>query len=516
LTLYLKKNMTVPLQRLSAPPAVNWVATAANLTLNSGMTAYDPTLTTGGVGFAVPVVSGPDTVLYAHYRAWLATYANSVNVINAGLGATATTIQALVQGLLGAVSPDNPLAYGVYKALLNSNVTDVYFSATGDPTVLANWQNILNMIVGLKNIHDLVPLSSDPNVQAAYKAHIDTQSLDTIGGEWRVGWFSVPAVTALGVVTSLTTSDGNTALATIQNNPLVSGTNYTYVTCTSRNGKFVSHGVQPGDVMRFLYTQDGFGNVSYTSFVVQSVVNEDTLVLSAGPSGPVGTAQHFEVWRTLTPAQVAGNLTSAIVATADQRIRVVWPDQINDGGLAVPGYFLCAALAGYVAGIAPHQGLRNLAVSGFDWPVPRSTVFFSNAQLQALVAAGAVVITSDTTGLDYVLAAHTADQSGVPASQLEQVVRTDDAMRYLLYSQCQQFFGNANVTPTALSMLTAAVLAAIQLAQQATFINRLGSMITAGSINTLRPHATIPDRVVLTVNITRQYPLDDASISILV
>lgn len=520
ITLYIKQNITVPIQRLSAPPAVNYIASTANLILKAGMTAFQTTLTNSGVPFAVPVVSGLDTVVYLHYRAWLPTYAQQL--VGTAVPSSSDPL-TWTTGLLGTVDPDNPLAYGLYKALLNANGQTLYFSSPGDPSVVANWQGVLAILVGLKNIRQLVPLSVNPLVLAAYQAHVDTQSNDAIGGEWRSALFNLQAVTTTPIVVGAgntagvtpTTSDGQVALATVINNPLLSGTNYTYLTCTTRNAKFVTNAVQPGDVVRINFTQDAFGNPSFASFVVSSIINEDTLVLVTGPASAIATATRIEVWRNLTPTQVAGAMATIIKATADKRIVYVWPDFMLDGGKQVAGMYLCAAIGGLLAGMAPHQGLRYLQILGFDGSVPRSTQFFNNAQLQTLFQAGAVVVTSDLFGNVFALGARTTDQSGTIDFYEELVVRINDALKYMFYLRNQQFFGTANVTPTLLNMVRAETQSAIQLAKQSTFINRIGALLVDGSINTLKQSSTRKDQVVLIVNVVYNYPDNDASVSLL-
>src|SRR5262249_1339504 len=157
-------------------------------------------------------------------------------------------------------------------------------------------------------------------------------------------------------------------------------------------------------------------------------INEDTLVLTAGPASPVTTAQRAEIWRLPTPAQVATSLASTITAANDGRLRYVWPDTLADGGRFVPGYHLSAALAAYASAAAPMQDLRNLAITGFDSPVTRSTQFFNQAQINVLQAAGAMVVTSDFLGDVYATVAETAAQSGGLTATLESVARNLDAL----------------------------------------------------------------------------------------
>lgn len=506
LTLYIKDtSLQLPQQRLSAPPAVNWIASAANLIVKAGANAYAPGWTNVGVPLAAPIVSGPDTVLYAHYRAWLATYAGSVNVAPALINIAAT---------LGTIDPDNPLAFAVSMAAQNANDTVVQFSAIADPTNTELWSDALTMLVGLADIYSLVPLTTDPNVWALYQTHIDTRSSDTVGGEWRVGWFALAPTTSKAIVDSATTTDSNVASATVSDDPDTAGTQYTYVACTSRNAQFVTSGVTAGDIFRFLYTQDAYGTVSWTEYVVALAVNEDTLKLATGPGSAVGTPQRFEIWRNSTKDQIATDLAAMIAATADSRIRYVWPDQISVGGTIIPGYFLCAALAAYTGGIAPQQGLRNLAITGFDSPVARSVTYFNNAQLNTLQAAGCTIITSDAAGNVFATCALTSDQTSLDTG-LEQSVRNNDGLKYLIYNQVSQFFGSANITQTSLNKIQVEVQSGIQLGKAAS-IDRVGALMTDASITTLKQHATILNRIVLVVTATFAYPVDDASITIVI
>jgi hypothetical protein len=516
-TLFLKEDLQIPQQSLASPPNLNWSATENLFTINAGILAYSPTLTNNGVPFAVPVVSGTDTDCYANYRAWLTTYANSISslqVTSGGPNGFTASDLATITAALGTIDPDNPLCFGVYEALNNSNSQPVYFSATGDPTVTANWENILAMLIGNKNIRQLVPLTTNSAVLSLYQQHIDTQSASTVSGEWRFGLFALSAITTIPIVTMATSSNMEVVSAVINQNPAVVGTAYTYLTDTTLNAHFVTNGVLPGDTVRTLYTQDAFGNVTFSSFTVASVVNEDTLILVAGPASAVTTTQRTEVWRNLSPDQIAENLAAQIVATNDARIAWVWPDQINVNGVTVPGYFLCAGLGGFMSGIAPHQGIRFVGISGFDAPVLRSTVFFSQAQLNILAAAGAIIVTSDSLGDVYPMLATTSAQAAPLSMSLEQIVRTLDAVSYLTYSMMSSYFGNANVTSGTLASMKTDVQAAINLAISGTLITRIGSMINSGTIVTLAQSPTILNSTTLSLSVTYNYPDDNAMVTL--
>jgi hypothetical protein len=532
-------NWQLTPQQVSNPPNLNWSATTIGLTVNANATAYDPSWTKGGVPQPLLVTSGPDTVLYGQYRAWMPTYATALNAISDpttlqdvfGYTAEGTTAPVTYPGgpryansTIAIPHPDTVLPYALYKALTNSNGQPVYFTALSDPTQLVNWQNVLASLVGLKNIYALVPLSRRADVQAAYMTHVTSQADTAVGGEWRATWLVLTAPTAQDIVFApvapattppATTTDGQVAQCTIANDPTVSGTHYTYLVCTSTNGQFVQNGVQPGDQVRMNFSQDAFGNPTYTSYTVGHVVNQDTLVLASGLAYAQTLPQRFEIWRIPTPMQVAQGCAAEITTAANPRVRFVWPDTINDGGITVHGAHLCAALAAYTSAIAPMQSIRNLGITGFDAPVPRSTQYFNQAHINVLADAGAVVVTSDTKGNVFTTVAKTAAQGEDLNSSLEGAARNLDALNYLFYARLQQFFGKANITPVATQMMAGEVNSGISYAKSVG-ISRLGSLLRDASIQALGQSALALDRVALVVNVSINYPVDDASVTLLV
>ena len=504
ITLYIRKDIEVTEQRIDDPPAVNWVAAADALTIKSDITAYDSSLTDSGVAFAVPVKGG---TIYAHYRAWKDDFAEEI---------TEASTTDEVESLFGAstIHPDNPLAYAVYKAVQNSNGQPVLFTGVANPDSDMLWTDVLEILEGYTNIFSLVPLTRRIPILQAYRDHVIARSADEVGGEWRTAWFNQAAEDTTAIVDEATSADENVVMATLGDNPAVSGTQYTLLTVTSGNSNFVTNGVQAGDIVRYIYSIDEFGTATYQSFVVESVVNEETLVLESGPDSAVGAEQKVEVWRSLSKTQIASNLTASIndvLDSANSRFRFVWPDQIEDeDGQTVEGYFLCAALAGMVSGIAPHQGLRNISISGFS-SANRSTSFFNNAQLNMLQEAGFVVVSALSDGTVYVRTARTPNPSSV-ATREEATTRLDDAIRYLFYNRIEGFFGKSNVTPSALALIDSELKAAIQHGMTDTRVDRIGPMISDGSVTTLRQHLTILDRIVVEMSVTRGFPLNDASI----
>jgi hypothetical protein len=505
LTLYLRKNIEVPAERLSSPPLYNWTAGASTIAVNSGIDAYDSSLTNGGVPVATPVAGGS---LYVEYRAWLPELAAMLSQV-----ALPSDVMALFPSTYNV--PDSVLPYALWQATQYSNGQTIYFTALANPANYTEWQEVLNMLVGYHNIHDLVPLSNDTYTWSLYQAHVVSRSTEPVNGEWRRVFMCPQVVSQVVISNAANSGNDSPMMATLSDNPSIVGTQYTYLTVTSSNGKFVTNGVQPGDVVRYLFTVDAFGNQTFSTFAVAVVVNEDTLVLTTSPGFPVSVGQQVEVWRNLTPDQVADNMAASVttIANTDSRFYFVFPDSITDSlGNVVNGCFLAAAFAGYVSGIAPQQGAVNLTMPTFT-ATPRSTQFFNNAQLNTLATAGFVIASTDpVSGQVYIRTARSTDPTSVTTRE-EIGIRLVDAAMYLLYDAAAQFFGVSNVTSTALAILDNALKSALQHGISDTMINRIGPMILSGGLTAApRPHLTLPDVVVVQAAVRLPPPFDDVQL----
>src|SRR4029077_21221582 len=116
------------------------------------------------------------------YRAWLQDLTGDVFGIS--------DLANLDAAISGATHPDNPLKYAVGVALFQSNGSEVKFSGVNDPTDLTQWTMLLNLLAARDDVYGLVPLSRDPDVQAAYAAHVRAQSQPEVKA-WRVAWFNL-------------------------------------------------------------------------------------------------------------------------------------------------------------------------------------------------------------------------------------------------------------------------------------------------------------------------------------
>lgn len=502
LTLFIRKSIDVSQNRIESPPLTNWEQSATELTVSSGITAYDSSWTDGGTPAALPVKSSSAAgygKLYVTYRAWRSNLCNQVSTIS-----SEGDLNTLISG---ALTPDNPLKYAVAKALANSNGTPVKFCSICDPSDTDNWVRALDLIDDRDDVYGLVPLTHNKDVQDLFASHVDTQSAPE-QGRWRVVFFALEGKAHKTVLSSANSSDGSTVLATIADDPDTSGNQYTLFHVPAGNAKFITAGVRAGDTIRALYTTDGFGGESYSEFTVDDVLSEDTLRVVTGHTVAVGTAQKIEIHRVLTATEESEALATDAGAWGSRRVRAVWPDVVGNGGTNVDGYFLCAALAGLTSGVVAHQGLTRLELSGFD-DVSRTIGKFSRSQLNTMAAAGVWIVTEDhQTGQIYTRHAVTTGDYEDINQREEQVTRNVDYISYLFQDRFAGIIGISNITPSMLAIIRVETSACIEFLKSNNFVRRLGSTLIDAEITELRAHTLLKDRVVLVVNLTIPYVLN--------
>jgi hypothetical protein len=484
LHLALEKNIQVPQDVAGTTSQTNWSQSATILTLDGSLEATDPSLTSGGVLVPTPVVAGE---VFVQYRAWRQELVGQIGTIS-DAGDLATAIP-------GDLTPDNPLAWGVYLALQNANGTDVKFTAVADPTSQPAWEAVLELLVGRTDVYNLVPLTYDPTILGLYAAHVAAQSSPTNDGFGGL-FVGLQVAAQAPVVSPATSTNGNQVLATITQAIGSSPPVYTVVQVPAQNANFLRNGVRVGDIVRALYST-AFGQDVWSEFTVAAVVSEDELVLAAGPAAPVSVAARIEVWHPRTKDEEAAAIAAAASAYASRRTCAVWPDQVGVGGTTFPGYFVGCALAGLASGVVPQQGLTHYPIVGFD-DLSR-TAYFNATQLDTLVGGGAWVVFRDLSGTVKTLRAVTTDTSSLDAIE-EMIRRNLDSISYYFAAVLAPFIGVTNVVPSALARIHTEMVSAISYLQTAGFTEVLGGQLgQLTQLVSIQPNATLADHVSIQV-----------------
>jgi hypothetical protein len=507
MSLFIKDDIQVSANRLSTQSDVNYELESTQVVVKEGITAYHPEWTAGGVEQPLDVRGG---TLYLEYREWVSDLVDTV-------GAMSTV--ADLDNIPGQLDVDNPLKWGVYKALTNSNGTVVKYTAVSHPDDLDSWTSVLARIKGRDDVYNLVPMTFNREVQNLYSAHIDDES-NEIANNWKAGFVGIQSRTSKLVVgegAAVGDVSGDTmdiVLATVTDNDTASGTQYTLLSVPAGNGNFITNNVQPGDIVRHSYTTNGFGEETYSESVVDTVLSESSLLLYTALDSAINQAQRVEIWHNLTRNEVAADVAATAASFASRRICAVWPDQVGASGVLQPGYYLAAALAGFVSGVVPHQGLTSVEVKGFD-DYSRSYKMFNETQLNSMAEAGVWIVTEDRDGTPYTR--HALTTSTVDLNRREEMIRRNvDSISYYFLRQLRPYVGRTNATAGMVSVLRDKVLNVISYLKSIGYTSELGGQLTDGTIRTLRIHPLLKDRVEIVLDLVVPAPLNNIEVHLVV
>lgn len=500
-TLYIKKNIEVSENRTGYAPVVNFRTNATQVCLNSGILAYDSSWTdAGGEMAALPVKGG---TAYAEYRAFRQEYVRSVNSIQ-DVGDAADAFAALDSG--------NPLAYGVQKALANANGATVLFVAVADNSI-ESWARAAGLLEQRSDTYAIAPMTFDRAVRDLFQAHAESMSGPLVGR-----WRRIYGVGEAASDKQILAASGSPLLATISDDPEADGTQYTFVEATNTTSalNFTDAGVKAGDILRISYRTDGFGVATYSEYAIDAVLSDDSVRLVDGPDVPSSVASRFEVWRTLSAADIAQEVATDSGSFGSSRMVNIWPDYIDAAGETVPGYYLGAAIAGAVGGVVPQQGLTNVEISGFD-AVPRTTDTFTEDQLDTMGAAGTWIVTQDpATGKIYTRHALTTDMSLLEKRE-EAIGRNFDAISFTCLNTIAPYTGVANITPSLIAEVETNLKDILEyLSSPGTATSTLGPQIISYEILEIAQHPVLKDRLVMRVKPELPYPLNDPELHLIV
>jgi hypothetical protein len=476
---------------LGLTDTIQLASTFSALTSNL-ITVYGSATYTGtylGVSQTFTILSAD---MYVEYRELLQEYVGSAGSISD---------PTAVASVLGPVETLNPLAKGVYSAANNSAGVTVYFMgvATDD---FAGYSAALDVLTTNNLIYSVVPLSKDQDVKTLFEGHVDAQSSPD-NNNWRITWLN----SAVSQFQSIYTTEASAAVyATITDS--LGGTNY--VNVTGVDTLFVTRGVQAGDIVRYSYRPSN-GVTVYNEATIDSVDNELELTLVAPANANYPTAVKIEIWRTRTNGQFASAIAADSASYLNRRVRNIWPDVIEDSNAEqVSGVYLCCALAGLRSGVAPHQPLTNVSVTGFFNPT-RSTMF-TNTQLNTIAAGGTWIVTEDLAGTVYTRHQLTTDMSDI--NKREDTITTNlDSISRIFRDNFSDIIGKGNVSDDMVNLIRIRVHSTAAYIQALPYAVVLGPQMQGYSIVTLKVDPLLRDKINLQIQPILPYPLNNLDIT---
>lgn len=486
-------------------PNTDFAASVDGITLDPGIKAY----TTDGGSFPIETVEK----IYITYRA-LRT-AKSGEIVD---------IESLddIQGKIGKIDVRNPLAVGASIAVQNTISRIRTFAIDEDNS--QGYLEVLDRIEETDEVYCIVPLTQDTTVAAAIRSHVDNLSVAE-EGKWRIMFWS-PEIIREKIVQELSSAgtfqyDDTTGILTMED---------------TTNGSFVSRNIVPTDYIRIL-DEDIQGNpqVHPGVYKVLEVISEQKVKLqNMQYTGEEGSAEYiagtafsadfadisvdYETFRVLDLTGIADSMALLADSYKDKRVYQVLPDQVeitlSDGDHIVPGYYLCCALGGMVAGAPPHQGFTNLGITGVK-QLYHSNKYFKQSQLDKMAEYGVYIVVQDVVGaLPYTRHQISTDVIALETRECS-LVKNIDFSSYFFKRGLRRFLGIYNITPATLAAITTQVHAMIVYLTEQTY-PRIGAPLISGEIVRVVQDDTFKDKVRVELNMKYPYPVNNIRVDLMI
>lgn len=419
------------------------------------------------------------------YREWSANGAGCLNYI-------ANTDE--LDRIPGAIEPDNPLKYGVYKALANSNGTTVVYTPVVGNSLDA-WNDAFAAGIGSREVYTLVPLSQDIQILNLAATVINNDSNEETCA-WKNGFFNVAAPTRImrvGKSDNLihqTSTDGEKVFATI----IADETGKGVVEITSKDAGRANASlleVKEGDELRVF----GTGR-DYTSYIITGIKGDTLTIRGVNESVVIPTS--IEVWHHLKRDEQVDYICDIAQSFSNRRIKLVWPDLVGEGGWELPGTILCAALAGMISGILPNQSMTRVSLSGFD-DLTRSLGYFTDTQIKKLAASGVWCVIEDQDGTVYTMHGLTTDTLSIQFSE-EMMTRIIDLISFRIRDLLDTYIGTTNVTEDTMSAIHKTLSTYLGRVAASNY-NAVGPLITKFAITSIEQDPLLLDRINVVVNL---------------
>lgn len=478
-----KVTLNYKISSTSADLEAVWVRAVDDLTIAYDHSAADVDTTTEEVSLTglTHAISGVDkvvssgTVFVGH---------TSLRQDVAELGSAEDTDDIIAK--IGEIEPYNTLAFGASLVLANSTNAVYFIGVNSDD--LEGYTAAKDRLENLSDIYCLVPLTQNASYLNVFGVHASAYSQPTVG-EWRVCIGNTP------LPEEIIRSSGDAVVGEdLSSDPRV-------LDCAA--GDFITNEVASGDTVR-LYSDD----TTYTEFYVDSVVSEDSLLVSADMTGfTVGVSYAMEVIVIPDISLQAQAIADTSDSFNNKRFVHVWPDVCTIDGEDLPGYFLCCAIGGLVSGLPSHQGLTRLSIAGIEG-LAHSGDYFSSSQLDTIAGGGTFILEQlNPSAPPYVRHQLTTDTSSTEFQELS-FVKNFDFVSYILKDVLDQYLGQYNMTPSTLATLETAARATLESLKLYT-VEKIGSPIIGydGNIE-INQLANSKDQVEMYTYIEFPYPLN--------
>lgn len=367
---------------------------------------------------------------------------------------------------LSPLNGDNPLALGLYFALLNApqvQVTGIGVDAASDSAPFGTVEAFSRAAAFLEGyeVYAIAPLTHDQTVHQLFDAHVTAMSSPEQKGE-RICLINpsapvakVDTLVASGLNGNSTTTSNqfDTGVANLGALLLAKGV-------SPVGSLLVSDGVylDVGDGKKYSVTTISGSAVTVKTSGFASGDNDDGYYATTTLSNAL-IAQAFAVrirgellvLSDGTPDKDNIALTYQAMAQAYQNRRVwhIIPDQcaatIDGIEQQIDGFYMAAAVAGMIGKLPPQQSFTNYPMTGFT-QVFGSNGFLSEKQLNIAAAGGNYIIVQDAQGTPLISRmALTTDVTSIE-TRTDSITKVVDFTAKFLRRALRNFIGRFNIT----------------------------------------------------------------------
>jgi hypothetical protein len=463
---------------------------------------------------------------------------------------------AEVEANIGPISPDNPLAFGMYLAFLNTS--NINIAAFGVDEVTADapqgtvkaYAEALDFLQ-MKEVYALAPLTHDMEVFKVFNQHVNDMSAPTGKKERMVLCCpelpsEKPSILAFsstdfeispegGGKWRLTDANGGNIMLAL-NESTVKDANGNPLDLSVGDSLLPEQDVyidREGDPYRYLITALPAADaviIEPANDVWRPGVygpgtggNADAYYNNANPEDWAATGEGASIFvrQAATDLSTTGGKLATCETLAEiaggptgfqnRRLVLVLPDQVgvSIGGLesAVNGYYLCGAIAAMIGQQNPSQPFTNLPMVGFTRPIGSNDLFSENAMSTA-AAGGIYWVIQDNPG-GALVSRHqlTTDLTSIKTREMS-ILKAVDYVAKLMRGQVKRFIGRNNITKQ--------LLEAISLGMQGSLASVTGSVVAEATLDSLTQDSDQPDTIRAEVTLVPFYPANYIKITIYV
>lgn len=430
-----------------------------------------------------------------------------------------------LEAALAPVDTQNPLALGLYFALLNAPGVEVLGLGLDDTTVTEPDGTVASYTAAFeylesKDAYVIAPMTHDNTVGQIAQVHVGEMSLPENGLE-RVVILNptrpsrkadtLVASTPTANVSGAPTDDVSSGIANLQ--ALMAAAGVPGPSYTESDGVFIE---LENDTNKYLVQSISGGVITINNGPLSA---SNTLYLDGGGASMFATAI---VDRPMTVRVLGGTLATltdeatayAAIAQgyADRRVICLAPDMgkatIDGLETLLDGYYMAAGLAGRMSAADPQQGFTNDTLVGFTG-VSGSNDRYGELQLKIMGGGGVwTLVQEDDAGPVTTRHQLTTDMSTVEKRE-DSIRRVLDYTARTVRAALKSFVGGFNIT-TSVQDAVSSTLDGI-----GRFLIKLG-VLTSWNVNALRQSESNPDELEVDVTVGVPYPLNTITVTLVI